>query len=73
LTKKPNGASGPAKTLADNEIVLTAGGADGKAYYETEAGFLDIAGIWQLQGLVVLATGAKHYCEVVPFRVMEHL
>lgn len=73
LTKKPNGASGAAKTKGGDNILLSSGGVDGKAYYDTEAGFLDQAGNWQLQGLVVLSSGAKHYSEVISFKVLEHL
>lgn len=73
LTKKPDGAAGTAKTMSSGLVVLTSGGVDGKAYYETEAGFLDLAGAWQLQGLVELSGGAKHYSEIVSFKVMEHL
>lgn len=73
LTKKPSGAAGTPKTKTGGEVALTSGGVDGKAYYDTEAGFLDQAGSWQLQGLVLLTSGAKHYCEVVSFKVHEHL
>lgn len=73
LTKKPNGTSGTSKTKGASEVAFTNSGSDGKAYYDTEAGFLDQAGVWQLQGLVVLSSGAKHYSEIVSFKVLEHL
>lgn len=73
LTRKPDGTSGTAKTKGDSNISFTTDGQDGKAYYLIEEGFLDQAGTWRLQGLVALLTGARHYSEIVSFKVQAHL
>lgn len=73
LSKKPNGTSGTVKTKSTGAVILTNGGIDGKAYYDTEAGFLDQAGKWQIQGRVEFSGGAKHYSGIVSYMVLEHL
>ena len=69
---KPDGTPATEKTQGAAEVVLSTDGTDGKAYYLTDATFLDQAGYWKRQGKVELG-GGVHHSKVVSFPVGEHL
>lgn len=60
--KKPDG------TILSRSGTLETDGTDGKMYYITIAGDLDVAGNYKLQGQVVLLTGS-YYTNTVQFKV----
>lgn len=60
--KKPDG------TILNRTGTLETDGVDGKMYYITVAGDLDVAGNYKLQGQVVLLTGS-YYTNTVTFKV----
>lgn len=62
LIKKPNGV------LLAKPATLETNGTDGKIYYITVAGDLDEAGVYKIQGLVVLPNGS-FYTSIVTFKV----
>lgn len=62
LIKKPNGS------ILTRPATLETDGTDGKMYYITVAGDLDEAGIYKIQGLVVLPNGS-FYTSIVTFKV----
>lgn len=62
LIKKPNGS------ILTRPATLETDGTDGKIYYITVAGDLDEAGIYKIQGLVVLPNGS-FYTSIVTFKV----
>jgi hypothetical protein len=61
--KKPDGV-----TLNRNGTLET-DGTDGKMYYITIAGDLDIAGSYKIQSKIQLASGATHNSSIETFRV----
>lgn len=64
--KKPNG------TLLEKQAALLTNGLDGKIYYITQQGDLDISGIYKIQGKI-LADGAMYYTDIVNFSVFCNL
>ena len=50
----------PAGNTASNAGSFTTDGTDGKLYYDLQANDVDEAGIWYVQGYVVLAGGTWH-------------
>lgn len=60
--KKPNGA------ILSRTGVLETDGTDGKMYYITIAGDLDVAGNYKIQGRVVLPAGS-FYTSTATFKV----
>ncbi len=72
LFKKPDDTPGTSKTKTGGTVVFTNTGTDGKAYYDTEDGFLDMAGTWQRQGTVVIG-GKTHHSAIVNFLVSTPL
>lgn len=72
LFKKPDGTV-LTKTLGASEVTKPGGGTDGIAQYVAVTGFLDLHGVWRLEGYVELSGTAKHYSAIVMFEVEEHL
>jgi hypothetical protein len=60
--KKPNG------TILTRVGTLETDGTDGKMYYITVSGDLDVAGNYKIQGQVVLPTGS-YYTSTATFKV----
>jgi hypothetical protein len=60
--RKPDG------TILNRTGTLETDGTDGKMYYLTVAGDLDVAGTYKLQGQVVLLTGS-YYTNTANFKV----
>lgn len=50
----------PDTTVTKKTASFTTNGTDGKLQYTTIAGDLDNAGVWEIQGYVVLAAGTWH-------------
>ena len=69
---RPDGTPAAEKTLGAAEVVLSTDGTDGKAYYLTDATFLNQAGSWQRQGKVDLG-GGIHHSKIVSFPVGDPL
>ena len=61
--KKPDG------TILTRTGILETDGTDGQMYYITEAGDLDVAGTYKIQGRVSFASGASYYTSTATFRV----
>lgn len=59
----------PDATILSRTGVLYTDGTDGKMYYATVAGDLDVAGSYKIQGKVGLASGAVHSTSLSTFRV----
>lgn len=60
--KKPNG------TILTRPATLETDGTDGKMYYITVVGDIDKAGVYKIQGLVVLLNGS-FYTSTATFKV----
>lgn len=72
LFKKPNGTV-VTKTKTGGAVAFSSDGTDGKAKYSVEAGFLDVSGEWERQGIVEFAGGYKHKSTIVTFTVKDPL
>jgi hypothetical protein len=59
----------PDSTVLSRTGVLYTDGTDGKMYYATIAGDLDVAGSYKIQGKVGLLSGATHSTSLSTFRV----
>jgi hypothetical protein len=59
----------PDSTVLSRTGVLYTDGTDGKMYYATVAGDLDVAGLYKIQGKVGLPSGAIHSTSLSTFRV----
>lgn len=64
--KKPNGI------LLEKPATLLTNGLDGKMYYITQQGDLDISGVYKIQGKI-LADGATYYTNVSNLNVFCNL
>lgn len=70
IFQKPDGSMATSKKKSEDKVVYTTNGTDGKALYETEVDFIDMAGTWRVQGLVDLASdGGSFHSEIVTFEV----
>lgn len=58
----------PSGTILTRTGVLETDGTDGKMYYITVAGDLDVAGSYKIQGKVVLPAGS-YYTSTATFKV----
>jgi hypothetical protein len=61
--RKPDG------TILSRTGTLETDGTDGKMYYITQAGDLDVAGSYKIQGRVIFQSGASYYTSKATFRV----
>jgi hypothetical protein len=62
----------PSGTKKNATASFTTDGKDGKIYYTTVAGFIDTAGVWEVQGYVEIGT-AKYYSTKGRFQVHGNL
>lgn len=61
--KKPDG------TILSRSGTLDTDGTDGKMYYTTQAGDIDVAGLYKIQGKVTFPSGASYHTSTATFRV----
>lgn len=62
----------PDKTVVEKTASLVTDGTDGKIKYVSEEDFLDLPGLWSVQGYVVLGGGQFH-SDIHKFRVHRNL
>jgi hypothetical protein len=58
----------PDNSVLEKTASLSTDGTDGKMYYITESGDLDLAGNYKIQGKVILSTGT-YYTSLGSFKV----
>ena len=66
ILKKPDG------TKLTKSATFSSDGTDGIMYYDTVSGDLDVAGVWKLQGKVVLTAGTFS-TDIYSFKVHRNL
>lgn len=66
ILKKPDG------TKLTKSATFSSDGADGIMYYDTVSGDLDVAGVWKLQGKVVITAGTFS-TDIYSFKVHRNL
>ena len=66
ILKKPDG------TKLTKSATFSSDGTDGIMYYDTVSGDLDVAGVWKLQGKVVISAGTFS-TDIYSFKVHRNL